>query len=249
MTIPFDWVSVDETTRLAAAGLLLALARADGVVDDEELLPLVAELDVASLSGPARRELAGWVLGAVPIERCLDGLRDASPALRAGLLLRMVELAGADEAVAPGEVARLAQVARQLDIDDDQLGAMKAFVLDVERALDRTAGPARDRLLEGAGEALVAAGVPVGAVALSEGARRLGADADRMAAGLGLLPEGGVSPLLGDRGARERAVAWEGERLREGLAALVDAMGDDLTGPARLRRNALERRLRALGRG
>ncbi len=164
MSDPLALRELSDPARVAATAALLSIAAADGVADDDEIVPLIGALALDQLDAGSLRRVARALIEPEPVAT-LSVLSEAPVLVRAGLLLRMVEVAGSDEAIAPGEVARLHEAGALLGVSEDQLGAMRAFLLDLERAVAR--GPADTswyRLLVRAGGTLLAAGIPAGAV-------------------------------------------------------------------------------------
>ncbi|MCB9686570.1 MAG: TerB family tellurite resistance protein [Alphaproteobacteria bacterium] len=237
-----------DDRRLAAIGLLLCAAGADGVVDDDELWGLVGDLRVQDLGEGAQALVARWFADAPAAADVAGPLRDAPSDVRAGLVLRALEVVVSDGVLADREREQVARIAEELSVSADQLDALHALVGDLIRlsAGIPELGP-RERVLRGAGSTLAASGVPAGALRYSGLLEPL--------EGLGPLLEaaGGDPELLGDRRSRARGRAEHAADLRDSMEALLAAMHrreQDLDEPrataAALRRRSLERRLRPL---
>ena len=237
MSDPLTLRDLSDPARIAVTVALISIAAADGVADDEEIAPLVGSLGLHELDADARRRVARALLQPEPIE-ALGVLEDAPVLVRAGLMLRMVEVVGADGVIAPGEVARLEASGRALRVTDDQIGAMRAFLDDLGHAGSR--GPsdvAWYRILVRAGGTLLAAGVPAGAVTWC-GIVRRSHPLGPLERGLG-VPTGTLKHWLGDgpHAAPEQLLL---------LAAALEEEAADC--PDRLERKAMGLRARALQR-
>ncbi|MCA9495072.1 MAG: hypothetical protein KC621_34325 [Myxococcales bacterium] len=237
-----------DDRRLAAIGLLLCAAGADGVVDDEELWGLIGDLRVQDLGEGAQALVARWFADAPTVADVAGPLRDAPADVRAGLVLRALEVVVSDGVLAGREREQVALIATELSVTEDQLDALHALVGDLIRltAGMPELGP-RLRVLRGAGTTLAAARIPPGALRFS-GLLEALEGLEPLLEGAGADPE-----LLGDRRARARGRAEHAGELRASMEALLASMSRreaELDEPrataAALRRRSLERRLRPL---
>jgi hypothetical protein len=237
-------------TRLACGGVLLAVAAADGVIDDEELLPILGDLDLRALGDAAVHCVAAWVVEPPTVDEAVGVLVGEHSAVRFGVVARMLEVAGTDAFLAPGELERLAHAAHALGIDADQLDALRVFVAEMRAAGALAPGdPTRQRKVAGAGHGLVLVGVPWGALAFCAGVRALGDEADLIGPALGFPPGVSLADLLGTPKQRKKRAEDERERTRTGLELLTAAL-DRVPDPAvAVRKRALSRRMRSLAPG
>jgi hypothetical protein len=233
--------------RLACGGVLLGIAAADGVVDDEELFPILADLDLDTLGAERVAQVAAWVAEPPPLDQVVPPVAAEPLAVRFGLIARMFEIAGADSVISPAEIARLEEAAEGLGIVDDQVAAIRVFVADLVKAASRPEGdPARGGLLAAAAEGLVHVAVPWGAVAFCATAEALGADADHLAPGLGFPPGVSLDLVFGSAAERSAGAAEKRARTRAGLHLLVEALSSHPDPSIAVRRRALARRLKTL---
>jgi hypothetical protein len=235
--------SVSAEARLAGGGVLLGVAAADGVVDDDELMPILDELDLGTLGPDEVDRFARWLIHPPPVEEVAGALLPEPIAVRCGLVVRMLEIAGADAFLAHGELDRLQGAAHAIGVDDDQVGAIRVFLDEMGRVAVREPGDtARERRLEGAGQGLVLAGVPWGALTYSAAVAALGVDADRLGPALGFPPGVSLAALVG--APEDRAGA--DDRIRVGLEKITLALEPDPDPSVAVRRRALGRRLKSL---
>ncbi|MEQ1565339.1 MAG: TerB family tellurite resistance protein, partial [Myxococcota bacterium] len=122
------FLALDPELRLACGAVLLGVAAADGVIDDDELLPILGDLDLDTLPPDAVQRLASWVIHPPAVDGFASRLASQGSAVRFGLVARLLEIAGTDAFLAPGELERLTHAAHLLGVDDDQLGALRVFV-------------------------------------------------------------------------------------------------------------------------
>lgn len=240
--------NLPDDRRLAAIGLLLSAAGADGVVDDEELWGLIGDLRVQDLGEGAQVLVARWFAEAPAPADVAGPLRDAPADVRAGLVLRALEVVVSDGVLAGSEREQVARIAAELSVSEDQLDALHALVGDLIRLTTGMPelGP-RVRVLRGAGTTLAAAGVPPGALRFS-GLLEALEGLEPLLEGAGADPE-----LLGDRRSRARGRAEHAADLRDSMEALLTAMhrregelDERRATAAAIRRRSLERRLRPL---
>jgi len=274
MNDTFDFRTLPEDQQLASYGAFFAMANADGVIDGNEVVAIYESLDVSNLSDEGQSTVRSYLIAPPELSACLGELSDAQDELRHGVMLRLVEVALADDVVMPGEELALAEGRRLLSVTGEQQAAMREFLDQVaivrERGIDDD--EAKDSL-KTAVATLTGVGVPAAAIFFSGGVASLGgagitAGLAALGLGFGLVPGLGMAMLLGatsmmaanwalgigKRGSQLRKEEEErGRRLIANLEPTISDLADRLralesSGGAPTEMKDLRRRLRALQR-
>jgi hypothetical protein len=274
MNDTFDFRTLPEAQQLASYGAFFAMANADGVIDGHEVVTIFESLDVSNLSEEGQETVRSYLMSPPELEPCLVQLSSASDALRYGVMLRLVEVALADDVVLPGEERALAAGRSSLGVSMEQQEAMCGFLEQVaavrERGIDDH--EASDSLKSGVAT-LTGMGVPAAAIFFSGGVASLGGAGipvglAALGLGFGMVPGLGMAMLLGAtgvmaahwalgvgrKGAQLRAAeAARGRRLVSNLEPTISDLAErvralEATGAAASEVEILRRRLRALQR-
>lgn len=134
---PLDLSPLSESERLAFFGALFAVAAADDRIDERESEQILASLDLRGLSEEGRQRAFALSISPPSLQSCLDALRGASPEIRRGLMINLVDVALADDEIEPGEPMSLEQARIGLGITPEEVEAMHAYVF---RARDAARG-------------------------------------------------------------------------------------------------------------
>jgi len=274
MNDPFDFRTLPEDQQLASYGAFFAMANADGVIDGSEVVAIFESLDVSNLSDAGQVTVRNYLVSPPDLETCLSALAGASEELRYGVMLRLVEVADADDVVMPGEELALARGRDLLGVSEEQQQAIRQFLQQVAQVRERGIDDdeAKDSL-KSAVATMTALGVPSAAIFFSGGVASLGgagitAGLTALGLGFGIVPGIGMAMLLGatslmaaswalgigKQGDRLRAEEEErGRRLIANLEPTISDLADrvrsleDTDGPPR-ELERLRKRLRALQR-
>jgi uncharacterized tellurite resistance protein B-like protein len=119
-----DLSTLDESQRLAFYGALFAMSAADRSMDESETDRIFETLDLEQLSPEARAQVFQQAIQPPPIERCLLALKDTDLAIRRGLMLNLIDIVLADEAIEPGEHIGLHQARQILELSYDDMAAL-----------------------------------------------------------------------------------------------------------------------------
>jgi hypothetical protein len=274
MNDTFDFRMLPEDQQLASYGAFFAMANADGVIDAHEVVTIFESLDVSNLSDDGQATVRSYLISPPALDACLGQLSSASDALRYGVMLRLVEVALADDVVLPGEELALAAGRNALGVTVEQQDAMRGFLQQVaavrERGIDDH--EASDSLKSGVAT-LTGMGIPAAAIFFSGGVASLGGAGiplglAALGLGFGMVPGLGMAMLMGAtgvmaahwalgvgrRGADLRAAESErGRRLVSNLEPTISDLAERVrglenTGAAPSDVEGLRRRLRALQR-
>jgi uncharacterized tellurite resistance protein B-like protein len=119
-----DLSGLPEAQRLAFYGALFAMAAADRAIDPVETNRIEETLDLSDLSQDARRKVLALAIQPPPLERCLLQLKDAPEAIRRGLMLNLIDVVLADDAIEPGEHLGLHQARQVLGLSHDDVATL-----------------------------------------------------------------------------------------------------------------------------
>ena len=206
MSDTFDFRTLPEGQQLASYGALFAMANADGVIDNTEIVAIYESLDVSNLSAEGQAAVHSYLARPPKLKSCLDQLAEADSELRYGLMLRLVEVVLADDVVMPEEDQALAIGREALGVTSSQQQAMRDFLEQVEQVRERGIDDAQAaESLKSAAAALTGVGVPAAAIFFSGGVASLGgagisAGLAALGLGFGLVPGLGMAMLLGATG-------------------------------------------------
>jgi uncharacterized tellurite resistance protein B-like protein len=226
-----DLTQLPEEDCIAFYGTLFAMAAADGSVDKEEMSLIFETMVCDGMSPEGQARLHGFVASPPAVDEALERLARADERLRYGLVVNLVDLAYADDDVAPQEREFISMVQTRLGIASEQMEAIWNFVREARKMrLRGIDDKVAEETLKRAAAGLGAVGVPIAAVYFSGsviGLSAAGITSGLAALGLGfgMVPGLGVAVVLGTlvylgmarildvggRQARERA-AREAER-------------------------------------
>jgi uncharacterized tellurite resistance protein B-like protein len=119
-----DLSGLPEPQRLAFYGALFAMSDADRAMDTVETNRIEEMLDLGGLSPEARRQALAQAIQPPPLERCLLQLKDAPQEVRHGLMLNLIDIVLADDAIEPGEHIGLHQARQILGLSHDDVAAL-----------------------------------------------------------------------------------------------------------------------------
>jgi uncharacterized tellurite resistance protein B-like protein len=189
-----------------------SIASADGKVSDAEIAKIREFCKTVNLSASS----IGRVISAAenPLEVNFDKIfkKISKSELRYTLLTDMIFLAFADTEYTAGEKNEIKQIAKKLDIKEEQLIAIEKYVQAILKAND--SGNTRDDLKKLGGDVaagLASAGIPIGAVAVSGsvfGLSAAGITSGLAALGLGLGMTTGIGVVAAIGVASYLSVRW-----------------------------------------
>ncbi len=220
MSDTFDLHELPEGMQLACYGAFFAMAGADGSIDNEEVLTIYESLETSGLSDDGQHTVRTYLLDPPPLEDCLQKLATSPDGLRYGVMLRLVEVARADDVIHPAEAAMMAAGREILGITSEQVTGMETFLGEVDQVRARGVDDEKAREdLKSAASTLAGLGVPVAAIAFSGNVLTLGAAGitaglAALGLGFGLVPGVGIAMLLGT--ASFMTVSWALGRGRPG---------------------------------
>ena len=164
----FDWTAVSEDQRAAFYGVLLAMAHADGTIDEAELELIDALLAIEGLSDATRTKIPAYVTTLSVVDDGLALLSCATPECRFAVMLSLMDVALANGVLDHGEKRALVQARCRLGIRWDQMDAIEQFVCDVKQIQQHGGdeGVATQAFKHAAAH-LNAAGIPLAAVTAS----------------------------------------------------------------------------------
>lgn len=233
---PVNIAALPEHQRVAFAGALYALAFADGALDKDELQLLIDLVDLEGLSPAGRQMVVQAIVTPPTFADALAPLAPADDEVRYALMLNLLEVAWANDLLAPEQDALLRAAQAALGISDEQYRALWRFVRELRAVQlrgqnDSVAAQATRAAVAG----VAAAGVPIAVVYVSGSVIGLSAAGitsglAALGLGLGMVPGIGVAVLLGT-----------GVFL--GVRALLDAAGQ---GPSGALRSAIQGRAQAV---
>ena len=123
-TDPLDLSVLSEDERLAFYGALFAMSAADRDMDESEDDRIFESLDLADLSGDARKRVFQLAIQPPPLERCLLQFQDADVEIRRGLMLNLIDVVLADGLIEPAEHVGLHEAREILGLDRDDVARM-----------------------------------------------------------------------------------------------------------------------------
>ena len=133
-----------EEDRLSFYGALFAMSAADRDMDESEDDRIFESLDLADLSGDARKRVFQLAIHPPPLERCLLKFKDADVELRRALMLNLIDVVLADGLIEPAEHVGLHEAREILALDRDDVAALHdvAFGLQGSSDVNRPVRPA-----------------------------------------------------------------------------------------------------------
>jgi len=205
-------LDASEIEKVAYLSVVGAIAAADGEVTSDEignLLKLGEQVKISS-EGLGKIIAAAKNPNEAPIENYISDLKDSE--LRFTLVADMYFLGYADDKLTQDEIDEIKQISKKLNVNDQQVDAIAKYV---KAMTDQAKGKIEGKeALKNAGSdvagSLAAAGVPLGAVAVSgsvfglsaagmtSGLAALGLGFG-MATGIGVVAAIGVASFLGVR--------------------------------------------------
>jgi len=200
---PLDLTALPEAQRAAFYGALFAMAAADGTINKDELQQIFTLIDLDGVSAGGRRAIQGYIVQPPRLLDTLQALSLGDEVLRYRLMVDLVDVAWANDLVAPEQRYALEVAGRELRITAAQLAAIEQFVGQLrrlrERGIDDSYAAAATKQ---AAASLAAVGVPLAAVYLSGSVIGLSAAGitsglAALGLGLGMVPGIGVAILVG----------------------------------------------------
>lgn len=231
-TPPLDPTALSDAMRAAFYGALFAMAAADGAIDKDEIQLIFQLVDLEGMAEGARRMVQSYIIQPPRLLDTLEALQHGDDTLRYGVMVNLVDVAWANDVIAPEQRIALDVAAQRLRISAEQVAAIEVFVRKLktirERGLDDTyAAEATKQAAAG----LAAVGIPIAAVYLSGSVIGLSAAGitsglAALGLGLGMVPGIGIAILLGtgiymgisyllDSGGKREKERWQAEAARK----------------------------------
>jgi hypothetical protein len=183
--------------------VLFAMAAIDGSIDKDELKAIFEVVDFDGLSPESQRVVRGYLLSPPGLAEALAPFREAEETFRFSLMVNLVEVAWANDVVAPEQCQALIEAQEILDVSNAQLVAIDGFVRKVRVVRTRGLNDnyAAD-VVKSAAAGLPAVGIPIAAVYFSGsvvGLSAAGITSGLAALGLGfgMVPGIGVAIIAG----------------------------------------------------
>jgi hypothetical protein len=183
--------------------VLFAMAAIDGSIDKDELKAIFEVVDFDGLSPDSQRVVRGYLLSPPGLAEALAPFREAEETFRFSLMVNLVEVAWANDVVAPEQCQALIEAQEILDVSNAQLVAIDGFVRKVRVVRTRGLNDnyAAD-VVKSAAAGLPAVGIPIAAVYFSGsvvGLSAAGITSGLAALGLGfgMVPGIGVAIIAG----------------------------------------------------
>lgn len=145
---PLDLHTLSEEERLSFYGALFAMSAADRDMDESEDDRIFESLDLADLSGDARRRVFQLAIQPPPLERCLLKFQDADVELRRALMLNLIDVVLADGLIEPAEHVGLHEAREILRLDRDDVAALHDTAFGAQKAGGDVQRPIRPAPLE-----------------------------------------------------------------------------------------------------
>ncbi len=165
MSEALDMSQLPESDLLAFYGALIAVASADGVIDEKEKSTIVKTME--DFSDQAKEEIKQYMQSPPPLGTALERLYSANDVLRFGLMFSLINMAWADGAFVIAEKQAIALAQQKLHITETQLQAISSFIESVKKiqagALDYNDV---ERIMNEAIAGVQAAGIPDTAIYL-----------------------------------------------------------------------------------
>src|SRR4051812_1501886 len=114
-------VTASDEIRVAFYGALFAMADIDGSIDKDELKAIFEVVDFDGLSPESQRVVRGYLLSPPSLAETLAPFREAEETLRFSLMVNLVEVAWANDVVAPEQRQALIEAQEILDVSNAQL--------------------------------------------------------------------------------------------------------------------------------
>jgi len=197
---PLDLAKVPESDRVAFYGALFAIAFEDDSLEKEEIELIFGMMDLEGMSEDAKRQIQSYIIEPPSLWSCLRALADAEENLRYSLMVNLVDTAWANDELDSNEEQAIILAQRELKVSEQQLTAIKSFILKVRevrvRGLDDNYA---SDAIKTAAAGLSAVGVPIAAVYFSGSV--IGLSAAGITSGLAgvgaLVGLGGMVPGIG----------------------------------------------------
>ncbi|MDX1418696.1 MAG: hypothetical protein R3181_01910 [Rubricoccaceae bacterium] len=129
-----DLSGLPEAQRIAFYGALFAMSAADRSMDPVETDRIEETLDLGHLSPEARKQVLSQAIHPQPLERCLLQLKDTSEEIRKGLMLNLIDVVLADEAIEPGEHQGLLLARQMLGLSYDDVALLHEAAYVAQRS-------------------------------------------------------------------------------------------------------------------
>ncbi len=165
MSEALDMSQLPESDLLAFYGALIAVASADGVIDEKEKSTIIKTME--DFSEQAREEIRQYMKAPPPLETALERLYSANDVLRFGLMFSLINMAWADGAFVIEEKQAIALAQDKLHITDQQREAIALFIESVKKIQAGTLDYNNvERIMNQAIAGVKAAGIPDAAIYL-----------------------------------------------------------------------------------
>ncbi len=128
-----DLSDLPENLRLAFYGALFAMAAADRSMDEVETERIYESLDLQHLSPHARKQVLAQAIQPPPLERCLLQLKDTDLEVRRALMLNLIDIVLADDAIEPGEHVSLHHARNVLGLSLDDVSDLHDMAYAVQQ--------------------------------------------------------------------------------------------------------------------
>lgn len=131
-----QFTDLPSHVRVAWFGAMFAIAASDGDTAREEILTILDRLDSDGLSPEEWRTVRRYIGDAPDLVASLRVLADREPAVRYGVMIHLVDVAWADETLAPAERDKLELAAKTLAIPHDHATAIERAIQAIRERLD-----------------------------------------------------------------------------------------------------------------
>ncbi|MEG3849772.1 YkvA family protein [Microcoleus sp. herbarium19] len=121
-----------ESELLAFYGSLFAIAAADGSVDIDELNLLFKTINLDKFSSSAKTQIQSYTANPPSLGDCLQTLSQSAETLRLGVMYFLINIAGANNTLHPGESEAIQSAKKLLAVSDLQVQAMQEFMDDLQ---------------------------------------------------------------------------------------------------------------------
>jgi uncharacterized membrane protein YkvA (DUF1232 family)/uncharacterized tellurite resistance protein B-like protein len=151
-----------ESELLAFYGSLFAIAAADGSVDIDELNLLFKTINLDKFSPSAKTQIQSYTANPPSLGDCLQTLSQSAETLRLGVMYFLINIAGANNTLHPGESEAIQSAKKLLAVSDLQVEAMHEFMDDLQAV--KAAGNKKNQAsasLKSAVSKLKNAGIPL----------------------------------------------------------------------------------------
>lgn len=132
-----------ESELLAFYGSLFAIAAADGSIDIDELDLLFKTINLDKFSDSAKTQIQSYTASPPSLSDCLQTLSQSEEPLRLGVMYFLINIAGANKTLHPGESEAIQSAKKLLAVSDLQIQAMQEFIAHMKQI--REAAPNKNQ--------------------------------------------------------------------------------------------------------